>query len=41
VPKYDVLSTLPDHGLKIYKEKPGRLAELNPGTSRKCARGLE
>lgn len=41
MPKYVVLSTLTDHGLKTLKENPNRLIEVNTEISRMGARVLE
>ena len=41
MPKYVVLSTLTDHGLKTLKENPGRMLEVNTEISRMGARVLE
>ena len=41
MPKYVVLSTLTDHGLRTLKENPGRLTEVNTEISRMGARVLE
>ena len=41
MPKYIVLSTLTDHGLKTLKENPDRLTEVNTEISRMGARVLE
>lgn len=41
MPKYVVLSTLTDHGLKTLKENPNRLLEVNTEISRMGARVLE
>jgi uncharacterized protein with GYD domain len=41
MPKYVVLSTLTDHGLRTLKENPNRLTEVNTEISRMGARVLE
>jgi uncharacterized protein with GYD domain len=41
MPKYVVLSTLTDHGLRTLKENPDRLTEVNTEISRMGARVLE
>lgn len=41
MPKYIVLSTLTDHGLKTLKENPDRLAEVNTEIHRMGAKVLE
>jgi len=41
MPKYVVLSTLTDHGLKTLKENPNRLIEVNTEISRMGARVLD
>lgn len=41
MPKYIVLSTLTDHGLKTLKENPDRMTEVNTEISRMGARVLE
>ena len=41
MPKYVVLSTLTDHGLKTLKENPARMLEVNTEISRMGARVLE
>jgi uncharacterized protein with GYD domain len=41
MPKYIVLSTLTDHGLKTLKENPDRLTEVNSEIRRMGAQVLE
>jgi uncharacterized protein with GYD domain len=41
MPKYIVLSTLTDHGLRTLKENPDRLMEVNTEISRMGAKVLE
>jgi uncharacterized protein with GYD domain len=41
MPKYIVLSTLTDHGLRTLKENPDRLTEVNTEISRMGAKVLE
>jgi uncharacterized protein with GYD domain len=41
MPKYVVLSTLTDHGLKTLKENPDRLLEVNKEIARMGAKVLE
>lgn len=41
MPKYIVLSTLTDHGLKTLKENPDRLTEVNTEIQRMGAKVLE
>lgn len=41
MPKYVVLSTLTDHGLRTLKENPTRLTEVNTEIARMGARVLE
>ena len=41
MPKYIVLSTLTDHGLKTLKENPDRMTEVNTEIQRMGAKVLE
>ena len=41
MPKYVVLSTLTDHGLRTLKENPDRMTEVNTEISRMGARVLD
>ena len=41
MPKYVVLSTLTDHGLKTLKENPDRMTEVNTEIQRMGAKVLE
>lgn len=41
MPKYIILSTLTDHGLKTLKENPDRLSEVNTEINRMGAKVLD